>query len=109
MVFDNTDRRARKITYGATAKKLVRFGLPLGLSNSLSTFVGQIVNLIILRFVQLVRVWSVQRRSSAKRPDEFDQRSAEFHDISNLFKNKGLSRSRDTCGPSIDNPSDILQ
>lgn len=52
-VLDNTEKQKRKITYRATAKRLVRFGLPLGLSNSFSTFVGQVINLIILRFVSL--------------------------------------------------------
>jgi len=52
-VLANTDKQSRRITYGMTAKKLVRFGLPLGLSNSFSSFVGQIINFIILRFVSL--------------------------------------------------------
>jgi O-antigen/teichoic acid export membrane protein len=52
-VLADTDRQGRRIAYGMTAKKLVRFGFPLGLSNSFSSFVGQIVNLIILRFVSL--------------------------------------------------------
>ena len=53
VVLENTDKQSRRITYGTTAKKLVRFGLPLGLSNSFSSFLGQIINLIILRFVSL--------------------------------------------------------
>jgi O-antigen/teichoic acid export membrane protein len=52
-VLANTDPHRRKITYGTTAKKLVGFGLPLGLSGSFSSFIGQVVNLIILRFVSL--------------------------------------------------------
>jgi len=52
-VLANTDQQSRRITYGTTAKKLVRFGLPLGLSSSFGSFVGQIINLIILRFVSL--------------------------------------------------------
>jgi len=52
-VLADTDRQSRRITYGVTAKRLVRFGLPLGVSNSFSTFVGQIINLIVLRFVSL--------------------------------------------------------
>ncbi len=52
-VLDNTNRQSRRITFGATARKLVRFGLPLGFSNSFSSFVGQIINLIILRVVSL--------------------------------------------------------
>jgi O-antigen/teichoic acid export membrane protein len=52
-VLAETDRQSRKIKYGATAKKLVGFGVPIGLSNSFSNFVGQVINLIILRFVSL--------------------------------------------------------
>jgi O-antigen/teichoic acid export membrane protein len=53
VVFENTDRQSRKISYGTTAKKLVKFGLPLGVSSSFSSFVGQIINLVVLRFVNL--------------------------------------------------------
>ena len=53
VVFENTKRETRKISYGTTAKKLVKFGLPLGVSNSFSSFVGQVINLIVLRFVSL--------------------------------------------------------
>ncbi len=52
-VLADTDPQSRRITYGMTAKKLVSFGLPLGLSASFSSFVGQIINLIILRFASL--------------------------------------------------------
>jgi O-antigen/teichoic acid export membrane protein len=52
-VLASTSAQSRRITYGRTAKKLVSFGLPLGLSNSFGSFVGQVVNLIILRFVSL--------------------------------------------------------
>jgi O-antigen/teichoic acid export membrane protein len=52
-VLADTDPQSRRITYSMTAKKLVSFGLPLGLSNSFSSFVGQVINLVILRFVSL--------------------------------------------------------
>ena len=43
----------RKITYLSTLKRMVRFGLPLGISGSVSGFSGQLVNLIIGKFVSL--------------------------------------------------------
>lgn len=52
-VFADTERQSRRITYGTTARKLLGFGLPLGVSYSFSSFVGQVINLIILRFVSL--------------------------------------------------------
>ena len=66
-VLADTDRQSRRITYGTTARKLVRFGLPLGLSNSFSSFVGQIINLVILRFVSLYvyGLYSVASSASA--------------------------------------------
>lgn len=53
VVLENTNQQNRKITFGATAKKLVRFGLPLGLSSSFGSLIGQVINLMILRFVSL--------------------------------------------------------
>jgi O-antigen/teichoic acid export membrane protein len=66
-VLANTNRQTRRIAYGTTARKLVRFGLPLGLSNSFSSFVSQVVNLIILRFVSLYLygLYSVASSASA--------------------------------------------
>ena len=52
-VLENTNPESRKITYSLTVKKMVKFGLPLGFSNSLSSFSGQIINLVILKFVSL--------------------------------------------------------
>lgn len=52
-VFANTKPEARRITFVDTARKLVNFGLPLGLSNSVGSFLGQVTNLVVLRFVSL--------------------------------------------------------
>lgn len=67
VVLANTDRQSRRITYSMTASRLVRFGIPLGLSGSFSNFVGQIINLVILRFVSLYvyGLYSVASSASA--------------------------------------------
>ncbi|HEV2225618.1 MAG TPA: oligosaccharide flippase family protein [Nitrososphaerales archaeon] len=53
VVLSATERTQRQITLSATVRKLTAFGAPLGFSNSFSSFGGQVVNLIVARFVAL--------------------------------------------------------
>lgn len=41
------------LNFVKTARKLLKFGAPLGFSNSYSTFTGQVVNLVIARFISI--------------------------------------------------------
>lgn len=52
-VFAETRKGERKMEFAPTARKLVKFGIPQGISNSYGTFAVQIINLIIARFVSL--------------------------------------------------------
>ncbi|HEV2138453.1 MAG TPA: oligosaccharide flippase family protein [Nitrososphaerales archaeon] len=53
VVLSATERTQRQFTLSATVRKLTAFGAPLGFSNSFSSFAGQVVNLIVARFVAL--------------------------------------------------------
>jgi O-antigen/teichoic acid export membrane protein len=53
VVLSTTKRNQRKFEFSNTVRKLMAFGAPLGVSNSFSNFTGQIVNLLIARFVSL--------------------------------------------------------
>jgi len=53
VVLSETRANQRKIQFSKTSRSLVGFGAPLGLSNSFSSFAGQVVNLMIARFVSL--------------------------------------------------------
>lgn len=52
-ILKETKPGARKITLFATTHKLMKFGVPIGLASGFSTFAGQVINLIIARFVSL--------------------------------------------------------
>jgi O-antigen/teichoic acid export membrane protein len=52
-VFGATEKGQRKLKFIPSARRLMKFGLPLGIANSFGTFSGQAVNLIIARFVSL--------------------------------------------------------
>ena len=52
-VYAETELGRRNLNFVPSARELIKFGLPQGISNSFSTFSGQVVNLIIARFVSL--------------------------------------------------------
>jgi O-antigen/teichoic acid export membrane protein len=53
VVLSETKEGSRNIDFKNTLRTLLPFGVPLGFSNSYSTFTGQIANLVIARFVSL--------------------------------------------------------
>ena len=53
VVLSATNRTQRKMTFSTTTRRLTAFGAPLGFSSSYSSFAGQVVNLLVARFVGL--------------------------------------------------------
>jgi len=52
-IFQETESGKRNIRFVESARELVKFGMPQGISNSFSTFAGQVINLILLRYVSI--------------------------------------------------------
>ena len=52
-IYDIVPSAQRQIEFKKTFTRVIRWGLPLGVSNSFSSFTGQLINLIIARFVNL--------------------------------------------------------